>query len=876
MTEIAQRLTATLSDRYRVERELGAGGMAAVYLAHDLRHERDVAIKVLHPDLGAALGAERFLSEIKTTAKLQHPHILPLLDSGAADGLLYYVMPFVRGETLRARLERERQLPVPDAVRIAREVASALDHAHKQGVIHRDIKPENILLQDGAAVVADFGIALAVQQAGGQRMTQTGLSLGTPQYMSPEQAMGERAIDARSDIYALGAVTYEMLAGEPPFSGPSTQAVVAKVLTERPTPLRTVRDTISVSLDAAILSALAKLPADRPSSAQLFADRLVDSGEPSVPHAASTTPRSRSARWPWLVALGVVGGAALLVGRLTSRAAVPLQFGDARHVSWERDLEVTPALSPDGRQVAYASGTLTNVRIMVRSVNEGRPVSLTGDTLTVETDPQWSPDGSRVLFLAGTGVYSAPAGGGPPTPEVRGAAGVGISSATWAPDGKRMAFSRADSVFIREADGQVRPLAKFNEPSLCRWAPKGEWIACTSGNMLWSAANSQDFANRAVTGIVLVRATDGVIRAVTGSTSQNISPTWSPDGSWLYYLSDVSGVPDVYGLAIGTDGTPGGAPTRLTVGLGAHTIDLARSGGRMAWARYTNRNNVWSLPLPTSGVRSSSGARRITNANETIENFTVDSSGEWVAYDSDRAGSFDLFKVRTTGGEPMRLTSTATNEFSPDFSPDGRRIAFHVPRNGNRDIFTIPSEGGPEERVTDTPLQETRADWAPDGNAITFHYLVARRGIGIVRRLPDGRWGPPSVRLDRGAAPLWSPDGGRILFRSSAFGGRFEVMPIDSGAPRVIFEGGGPNGNPIPETAAWGSDGRVYLLTRTGPRLSKLLVVDPVTGRWEPRVEFDPSMPALFGRLIRVVKETLYFVTESRESDVWVFDVPSR
>jgi len=217
-----------------VVRELGAGGTATVYLAHDLKHERDVAIKVLHPDLGAALGAERFLAEIKTTAKLQHPHILPLLDSGAADGLLYYVMPYVKGETLRGRLTRERQLSLDDALRVAREVADALHHAHGLGVIHRDIKPENILLQEGHALVADFGIALAVQTAGGARMTQTGLSLGTPQYMSPEQAMGERAIDARTDLYALGAVTYEMLCGEPPFTGASVQSIVAKVLTEKP------------------------------------------------------------------------------------------------------------------------------------------------------------------------------------------------------------------------------------------------------------------------------------------------------------------------------------------------------------------------------------------------------------------------------------------------------------------------------------------------------------------------------------------------------------------------------------------------------------------------------------------------------------------
>ncbi|HYW33293.1 MAG TPA: serine/threonine-protein kinase, partial [Gemmatimonas sp.] len=210
MTPTIVRLTTAIAHSYRVERELGAGGMATVYLAHDLKHDRDVAIKVLHPDLGAALGGERFLSEIRTTARLQHPHILPLLDSGEADGLLYYVMPLVTGETLRARLERERQLPIPEAVRIAREVASALDYAHRQSVIHRDIKPENILLHDGSALVADFGIALAVQSAGGARMTQTGLSLGTPQYMSPEQATGDHTLDARTDIYSLGAVLYEM------------------------------------------------------------------------------------------------------------------------------------------------------------------------------------------------------------------------------------------------------------------------------------------------------------------------------------------------------------------------------------------------------------------------------------------------------------------------------------------------------------------------------------------------------------------------------------------------------------------------------------------------------------------------------------------
>src|SRR3954451_15927211 len=222
MTTPSSRISGALSTRYRLEQEIGAGGMATVYLAEDLRHDRRVALKVLRPELAAVIGAERFLAEIKLTANLQHPHILPLFDSGEADSFLYYVMPFVEGESLRDRLRREKQLPVDDAVRIAREVADALDYAHRHGVVHRDIKPENILLQDGSALVADFGIALAVQQRGGSRMTQTGMSLGTPAYMSPEQAMGEREIGARSDVYALVAMTYEMLAGEPPFTGPSS------------------------------------------------------------------------------------------------------------------------------------------------------------------------------------------------------------------------------------------------------------------------------------------------------------------------------------------------------------------------------------------------------------------------------------------------------------------------------------------------------------------------------------------------------------------------------------------------------------------------------------------------------------------------------
>src|SRR5574342_103638 len=228
--DVISSLRSALAERYAIEREIGAGGMATVYLARDLRHDRLVALKLLNPELGAVLGVERFLAEIKVTANLQHPNLLPLFDSGEAEGLLFYVMPFVEGESLRARLDREKQLPIDEAIRIAVAVANALDYAHSHHVIHRDLKPENILLQAGQPVVADFGIALAVSNAGGTRVTQTGLSLGTPQYMSPEQAAGDRVIDGRSDIYSLGAILYEMLTGEPPHTGATVQAIIARVL----------------------------------------------------------------------------------------------------------------------------------------------------------------------------------------------------------------------------------------------------------------------------------------------------------------------------------------------------------------------------------------------------------------------------------------------------------------------------------------------------------------------------------------------------------------------------------------------------------------------------------------------------------------------
>jgi eukaryotic-like serine/threonine-protein kinase len=303
MPEQLGRLRDGLAGRYEIESEIGRGGMATVYLAHDTQHDRPIALKVLHPELAASLGAERFQREIRLAAKLQHPHILGVHDSGSTDGYLWFTMPFVDGESLRDRLNRERQLPVADAVRIAREIALALDYAHRHGVVHRDIKPENILLIDGQAMVADFGIARALGQRD-EGLTSTGMSIGTPAYMSPEQASGESGVDGRSDIYSLGCLLYEMLAGEPPFTGPSVQAVIARVMSETPRPLTTARQAVSRPLAGVVEQAMARTPADRPATAGELA-RLLESTA-LMPAVVPIAPPRRTNRWIALAGAAVV------------------------------------------------------------------------------------------------------------------------------------------------------------------------------------------------------------------------------------------------------------------------------------------------------------------------------------------------------------------------------------------------------------------------------------------------------------------------------------------------------------------------------------------------------------------------------------------
>ena len=431
-SDAVERLNTALADRYRIERELGTGGMATVYLAEDLKHDRKVAVKVLKPELTAVLGGDRFIQEIKTTASLQHPHILPLFDSGSADGFLYYVMPYIEGETLRDKLDRETQFGIDEAVRTTREVADALDYAHRHGIIHRDIKPENILLHDGRPIVADFGIALAVSAAAGGRMTETGTSIGTPHCMSPEQATGDKQITGRADVYSLASVLYKMLSGEPPHTGASAQAVIMKIIAEPVKPIEEHRKLVPPNVAAAVMHALEKLPADRFESAKAFADALADpgfatatSGSAGLAHADVRAIRwwIRSP-WSWAALAGVLGLAAiLLVPRQNSETRIPdgpvlaVVARDSIPASWGPVLGIDVAA--DGA-VAWWD---------VEGIVARTPGALEAKLIAEDAGGHgfsFSPDGSRIVLVdvsAGTEwtLRTVPVNGGSATKLLSGA-----------------------------------------------------------------------------------------------------------------------------------------------------------------------------------------------------------------------------------------------------------------------------------------------------------------------------------------------------------------------------------------------------------------------------------------------------------------------
>jgi serine/threonine-protein kinase len=706
MRELLGRLQSALAERYRLDREAGAGGMATVYLAQDLRHDRRVALKVLRPELAAVIGAERFLAEIKLTANLQHPHILPLFDSGEADSYLFYVMPFVEGETLRDRLTREKQLPVAEAVRIATEVASALDYAHRHGVVHRDIKPENILLHDGSALVADFGIALAASKASGARMTETGMSLGTPHYMSPEQAMGEREITARSDVYAIGAVLYEMLSGDPPFTGSTAQAVVARVVTESPRSLTSQRHTIPRNVEAAVLTALEKLPADRFASATEFADALKDKSyvtagsTPAPPQTAGAagSAGAAGARRPGVATVAALGVAALATAaavwgwrRPTPAPAVQRYSVLLRPNEGLRPSGVAGnvAISADGNRIAYVGAADGGSRLWLREHDKLRPTPIAGTDNGVS--PFFSPDGNQVGFIfSGRTLRIAPLNGGPPVTLTD---SLNASGADWGLDG---------NIYVELNEGLGR-------------------IRATGGPIE-----------------VLFRLSDE--RQEIGAEYPNAMP----DGKGLVFRHRVAGqAPNefqIMELAV-----PGGTPRPLIRGVYAryvasgHLLVVTGDGKLLAMPFDPKKRTITGPAVAIMDGLLRSGPFEV--------NFAVSTNGT-LAYSAggNVAATSAWWVTRSGAAAPVDSTWTPDGNITTvALAPDGRSMAVSLVKGAAQDIWVKQLPSGPFSRITFGDTVHTRAAWTGDSRSVLYiNDPGAGAGVPMISRA-DGTGAPRAM-----------------------------------------------------------------------------------------------------------------------------------
>ncbi len=869
MSDALERLGAALAEHYAIERQIGAGGMATVYLARDLKHDRAVALKVLRPELAAVLGIERFLSEIRVTAHLQHPHILPLFDSGQAGGLIYYVMPHVEGESLRHRLDREKQLPIEEAVRLASGIASALDYAHRHGVIHRDIKPENILFQDGQAVVADFGIALALSAAAGSRLTETGLSLGTPQYMSPEQATGDRLIDSRSDIYSLASVLYELLAGEPPHTGPTVQSVIAKVLTDRPRPLRQLRESVPPHVEAAVLKALAKVPADRFQTAAQFVDALARPGWGG--DLASTTPgvaaapgrlgrRALRAVAPWAVA-GLATGIALWAAWVHSRPEPP-----ARPVARfalvlppsaplaEFSAGPTVAFSPDGSRIIYVSSASTGNQLFSRRLDQLEPVPLAGTQNA--RNPFFSPDGRWVAYFSGSKLYKLPLGGGPAA-VVADVPGVAFG-ATW---------GTTDTIVFRLERALMKVAAAGREPQLLLQSDTSRGESYMFPHYLPDA--------KALLLQIRTKGVDrlGVLTLATGKLTRFDQPGSNPryvssghvvvatrSGTLLAVPFDPSrleitgsAVPVADGLVVG----PGG---------GAR-MGMSRDG---AFAYVSGPVALRELVMVDRAGR----ARVLPAGPQAYIAPRVSPDGRQIAVEVDELDlvNSDVWVYDMAQHTRTRLTFDQSAH-RPIWTPDGRRIVYSRGQFGQGDLSWIPADGsGPAELLLVAPEDQWAGDVTPDGRTLLFR----SGGGGPVRSIhtlslqgprtaqpflanqfdnhspslsPDGHWvasvsnesgrlevyvrpfpgsgGRWQVSLDGGSEPVWAANGHELFYRN---GTKMMVAAIalhptfTVGARRELFEGNYVN-DPVYRSYDVTRDGQAFVMVRSPKPSADFIVV---------------------------------------------------
>jgi eukaryotic-like serine/threonine-protein kinase len=822
-----ERLTRALADRYAIERELGQGGMATVYLAEDLKHHRKVAIKVLHAELSAILGPERFLKEIELTANLQHPHILPLFDSGSADGLLFYVMPFVEGETLRGRLDRDKQLPIADAIRIATEAADALEYAHGRGIVHRDIKPENILLQGGHCLVADFGIALAVQQAGGHRMTQTGLSLGTPQYMSPEQAMGERDIGPRSDIYSLGAVTYEMLSGDPPFTGSTAQAIVAQVITTEPRSLGAQRRSVPQYVDDAVMTALEKLPADRFASAAEFATAMGGAGGAPPRTAgrraleASRSPRfaARFGTLPWiltsalLAVLLIASVASRLISRTQPSASVQSSFLPPPGCAFV-DLSGGNViqLTSDGTALAFTAICNGENALWVRTIGTGRMRQLAGTTDAIYYF--WSPDGRSLGFFAGGQL-------------------------------KR----------IDVESGAVRDLAPAANGRGGSWG--------SDGTIVFAPDVSGPLYQVAADGGTAKPATKPVITAGSGVIITDRNPYFLPDGHHFLYSegngASWGGVERVAELGDMTSRQLLDVPSNVTYADGqllytrggllmAQPFDAARVelSGRPAAVVPELETNEFrvdgNFTASTAGMLVFRGLAPVdadidlfdpkTNATHVLASHTtvvsarISPDGQYVLAnrqaESGQERALSLYRV--DGGMWTQLLKGVAADYGGVWSHDGRTVASVGP--GERTIVITPVDGSQASQLRLTHgSAHFLNDWSPDGKHIFADLQSAVAGWDIERLDIAGNLVTPTPIIatpsDEEAERI-TPDGRLIAYaRSTAGAGlRLYLARLPSGQPSLQVSESLWSGGTV-GMSAWSPDGRtLYFIAASGKLMS--------------------------------------------------------